>query len=1687
MSRSPPTPPPFPKAPLLSPIVETSENESTISNIEDKTTLPISGTLNISQESDLIDRSQDSDSYPLSDDETSVPFKRRFALTPQRIKKIIDNSLVVKKDETPSPSEMYQEGDLLFHANGTPVLDIDGTQKRAPPPPTTSKSESGTSTSSGEGNGDKDKDKKSGENGAPNANKTKEKSRPPASTAFKKSSEITRLIRHEFSGKVDELQPFLDDANLAASICPDEFVPNLYTEIVSHITKSARSELDGRDFKDWEALKEHLKKKYKYRYTFNQMCDQLASVYQKPNEKTEAYADRIRDLVWKATEIGIAENKNKDFIAAVLNTSALNRFKLHSLPEMSRFLRVRNVKTFDEAVLDALEEERTILATNKFCKRCNSNTHSLSECTRKFPSSNSGHQNYNQEKKVCRFCKLIGHTIGECRKRAFHERNKKNNPSHSSSNNSHPSPSVQNTSTITCAYCKRVGHMLKNCYKLKNKESLKPSNKSSPKTTSANAEVNVRKSVQMIAPRIHVLQPSCYMKTYVHLQSSFLKVKSLPFLVDTGAEVSIIPIEFIKNENLHLIETLRIPESLQAIAGELTCLGTIFLPFKFGDVSFDFKFHIVRQKDVGTSENGILGNNILQTVKADIKHSSMVLSLTTLGICLPLSKTRDRVPFIVTGKSVNKIPFVVSQKKTTSSSDEVKSSLSVFDSLIHNDLNLNDAAVNDKEVPSSSTNQEIPSSFISGSISSEVPPSLLPMTEPISSPETFAREKDPTLDLSESSRPITLSVSALSQPTEESIAQDHTYAQHKEDYENYNSLLCDEDISQINDLSLDSFEVIDSDNLNPSIANLSSSNKRTEKVLSQLRTKHMSVGFSSSSIINNSDPFLTESSKPVSLSEAALSQPSSEFILQELSFATYPKKEFETFISLLCNEDINDIYLSLDSFVVKDSENLKNSLSDSGHKTTVPLQLRLKQKFQDYKQRILICQATLEFFMHKILYLGHVVSADGIQPNPEKTKVLNNYPVPTKVKEVQRFLGLTGYYRKFIPNYASISKPLTKLLKKTEPFVWSEAQQKSFEKLIGMLMSDLILVHPNFEKTFYLFCDASKFAIGACLQQKDISNSLRPLCYASRTLNRHEQNYATIEQEALSIIWAVKHFRPYLFGHHFEILSDHKPLIWLFKANDPGSRLLRWRLKLEEYNYTISHIPGTKNTVADTLSRLKQVSAVTRSQARAQLQNPTVQISKDVCFHTPLPSKDITQVNNILVFTTPDLVSSSPLTKNFNITGVKGEIHRHRAHQKSFYLIFYKQTKNEIFSKINLENILGTLKPVLEKFNVIEASLFDEINSFEHEDIPVIERILSSSLPDIQLSWLQIGQIPDDKFEVLQKYHEHALTGHPGNHRLYELLRQNGFYWFGMQADIRYFLRNCMQCQIMKTNRNPTKLPMVITDTPTLPIEKISMDIVGPLPLTINGNRFILSLQDNLTKFLCLQPIPVHTAEVVVRGLLQFFSMFGLPKHIVSDQGTEFRSNLLNEMNTSLGIDHILCSPYHPESNGALERTHSSIKEFLRFYVDASKDSWDTFLPSAVFSFNNSVHATTNFTPFELMYGRKVTLENNNLTYNDYFSSLLDKFEMLHRKTRENIKNKKEKYKEKYDETHQSPFFQYWPGHFALVQDLSSGIARKLNPRYKGPYKVIRIKFPNVTLDVKGQEKTYHANLLKPFFQSFSS
>jgi len=182
------------------------------------------------------------------------------------------------------------------------------------------------------------------------------------------------------------------------------------------------------------------------------------------------------------------------------------------------------------------------------------------------------------------------------------------------------------------------------------------------------------------------------------------------------------------------------------------------------------------------------------------------------------------------------------------------------------------------------------------------------------------------------------------------------------------------------------------------------------------------------------------------------------------------------------------------------------------------------------------------------------------------------------------------YYRRFLPRFSHTAAPIHKLLKKDVPYEWTINQEQAFQTLNEKLVSPPVLKYPDFNERFILTTDATGEGLGAVLSQGEVGKD-SAVAYASRTLNRAEKSYSTTEKELLAIVWGMRYFRPYLHGKRFTVVNDHKPLTWIINVKDPGSRLLRWRIKLQEYDYEVVYKKGALNTNADVLSRINSLTA----------------------------------------------------------------------------------------------------------------------------------------------------------------------------------------------------------------------------------------------------------------------------------------------------------------------------------------------------------------------------------------------------------------------------------------------------------------------------------------------------------------
>lgn len=876
-------------------------------------------------------------------------------------------------------------------------------------------------------------------------------------------------------------------------------------------------------------------------------------------------------------------------------------------------------------------------------------------------------------------------------------------------------------------------------------------------------------------------------------------------------------------------------------------------------------------------------------------------------------------------------------------------------------------------------------------------------------------------------------------------------------------------------------------------------------------------------------------------------------------------------------------------------------------------------RFQSYNLKLQ--PSKCQFMKREIQYLGHIITENGVKPDPKLITSVINSPIPKNIKQLQSFLGLANYYRKFIQNFSNITAPLNKLLRKNIKFNWTNSCTEAFESLKLFLTSAPLLKFPDFEKTFILTTDSSGEALGAVLEQPyDIGEELinLPCSYASRVLNAAERNYSATERELLAVVWAITVFRPYLYGREFIVQTDHKPLIGIFRTKDISSRLLRWKLKLDEYDYKIVHVPGKKIPHADGLSRMAH-SALKQNcmSVQAPIQNSTssndlerqINSFNQGDFLNVTINKVTTRAQKLLKSTsdTSKACSSSSINTNSNdenfssgknTTSSKGtssyqdELSRNQTFDSddddtSNALLKYEETNDLVITEnknitefknfityinncpqisnnirilkdnfvdiektneglrvlfVNLQNDLEYLSVIpslsiglieqhpspfeftdsnqifyliikeqigISTYHSIFNSLLELKSYCITHDINVIHipihsltknfldkytvlKMVTFVLSDLTLFLYEdkIERLKDPKTieSIIKMFHNSKIGGHMGISKTLQRISQY-YKWKGMYRQVKNFIKKCSDCQRLKSSKNP-KAPLEITTTAINPFQKIYLDIVGPLEVTHNGNKYLLTAQCELSKYLLAIPISNAEANTVAHAFASnIVCIFGSPQTIVTDQGTNFMSNVFKETAKILKIVKLNCSAYHPESNGSLERSHKVIGDYLRVFASKDPKIWDTLAPFATYSYNTAIHSATNYSPFELVFGRTpefpTKLSNKpSPVYNyDNYSKLLKFYlERAHHFARNNLIDAKHKYKTDYDKLTTTKNFRV--DDLVLIKNNAHkvGECSKLAPKWLGPFRIIKIISPvNYIIKQNNKNKTYHVNNLKKY------
>ena len=645
------------------------------------------------------------------------------------------------------------------------------------------------------------------------------------------------------------------------------------------------------------------------------------------------------------------------------------------------------------------------------------------------------------------------------------------------------------------------------------------------------------------------------------------------------------------------------------------------------------------------------------------------------------------------------------------------------------------------------------------------------------------------------------------------------------------------------------------------------------------------------------------------------------------------------------------------------------------------------------------------FAQESVEYLGHVVSAAGIRTNPTKLRAVEKYPTPANVKSLRSFLGLASYYRRFVPGFSKVASSLNALTRKSIAFVWTPECRKAFEQLKTLLVTAPLLRYPDFSKPFILETDASGAGLGAVLaQSQEEDDSVRPIAYASRSLQKHEKNYGVTELEGLGVVWAAKLFRPYLYGHHCTVYTDHEALKSLLNTPQPSGKLARWGMALQELNLDIRHRSGKHNANADALSRY------------------------------PLPDCGDGGSADILV-----AALTTTAGEEDNSAGDRGCLSGlQRSDSELAPLITYLET--------------GRL-PQGER-EARKIALTGEMFTIEED---VLYRVGEDGT-------LRVVPPTEWRERLFLEAHGGKFGAHLSDVKVSSELGRH-YWWMGMRRDITRWTKGCIVCATQSVGRavRPPLTPIPVAG----PFDRVGVDVVQ-FPKTSRGNQYAVVFMDYLTKWPEVFAVSDQTAATIARLLVeQVVSRHGVPRELLSDRGRAFLSGLMQEVELLLGFKKVNTTAYHPQTDGLVERFNRTLTAMLAKSVEKRGPEWDERLPYVLFAYRACQQASTQESPFFLLYGRDPKLPTPaalSPTVTRAIAELKEYGTELHSRMSEawelaqlQITRAQKKQKTAYDRGTSGKPFQSGERVFLFKPAEQTGARRKFARPFHGPYRLLEV------------------------------
>ena len=576
----------------------------------------------------------------------------------------------------------------------------------------------------------------------------------------------------------------------------------------------------------------------------------------------------------------------------------------------------------------------------------------------------------------------------------------------------------------------------------------------------------------------------------------------------------------------------------------------------------------------------------------------------------------------------------------------------------------------------------------------------------------------------------------------------------------------------------------------------------------------------------------------------------------------------------------------------------------------------------------------------EVEYLGYVVSPEGVKMKPSYVEKITEWPTPKTVKELNTFLGFAGYYRTFIAEFSKLTNEMNAMKKGTK-LEWNDEVEKKFKLLKEEFSKKPVRGYPDYssDEPFQVAVDFSKENVAGILSQVQEGQE-RFIAAVGRKTTKYESNYHSCKGELAAIIYSLRKFEHILKFKKFVLWTDSKALTYLQTMKKLTGIYFRWLSEIQSFDFDVYHRPGKENTNADAVSRSSHLEYPTKEEEEEEADY--IHRLYDLVRKLEAEDEKIRSLHS----------NSDKLTKDNLVK-----------EQKDDEILKQVRTwikNNKLPSKQEIKDQPEELKVYFQNFEILTLEK-DVLYRLKQCNDPTGKKIHQICVPE--------------KLQVVVHdwSHAHPTSGHFGIRAT--LLRcAERFYYPGMKKDSETRVKACPEClakiqrvKVRDATHQPRKTGYVG--------ELLFVDLVGPMPISQDQHKYILTIEDAYSRYVAAVPIPNKEAATVTKHLMdRYVAIFGTPTAIHSDQGKEFTAGIFKDLMDKLQVKRTTTPTYNPQSNGNLERFHRTLNSLIRVFCDREDPEWEKYLPAAALAYNTKQHSSTGITPYSGMFGRECRL-----------------------------------------------------------------------------------------------------------------